>query len=478
MHFTISGEVHACCQNGAYQFGDVRTDTLGEIWAGVQRHSMASALAGGVYPVGCEGCAVEHALGNRAATPAPPFDRFPLDDPEWPRQLEFTLSNRCNLACVQCNGDNSSTIRSKREGRPPLPMPYGDRFFEELVPFLDHVEVCAFLGGEPFLTPQAKRVWDLLIERGRSPVVQVTTNATVWNDQVERYLLGLRMDIALSIDGATAGTYEAIREGASYDRVVEIRDRMLAAARTYGGRVHLNYCLLRANWHEVGSILRQADELDVDANIIPVWAPPEHSLFTLPRAELGEVVEALDAESEVVGPTLGRNRPVWDATVGLLADHLARLGSVRSRDAGRARVAEEHSRRADLVAEQLKAELAAWAGRDCIDVRTRDGRVRAVQAPSWADPIRPETWVGIELGALPDAVAGERGSVTHGEQESDLVTTDGADVLVVRSASTLTSPDGEVSFRAVHISGVDRLFVAAAGSLAALGIARADAVEG
>jgi MoaA/NifB/PqqE/SkfB family radical SAM enzyme len=497
MHFTITGEVHACCQNGHDEFGDVRTDTLAEIWEGVQRRSMAAALAAGDYPVGCEGCAIEHGLGNRASTPAPPFDRFPEGAPIWPRQLEFTLSNRCNLACIQCNGDNSSTIRLRREGRPPLPMPYGDRFFEELVPFLDHVEVCAFLGGEPFLTPQARRVWDLLIEQGRSPRVEVTTNATIWSSKVEGYLRALKMNLALSIDGATAATYESIREGARYDRVVEVRDAMLATAGEYGGEVHLNFCLLRANWHEVGHFLRQADALGVPANIIPVWAPDEHSLFTLDREALSPIVATLVEESAVVRRELDRNRPAWDTVLRVLTDQLDRLGSDRSRDATRAQLAadrrradeeakqraeearqraaeeearremERHRHRVEQAVGSIEAELAEWGSGECIEVRTMGDRIEGVDVPTWAEPLDPSGWIGLDLDAISGALAQGLEPAVSSETETEFV--DGLEgFVVIRASSTLPTPAGVVGFRAIHIPSVERMLIAATGPVDAL----------
>ncbi|MBL8774572.1 MAG: SPASM domain-containing protein, partial [Acidimicrobiales bacterium] len=128
MHFSVAGNVHACCANGTYSYGDATMKPLVDIWEGARRRAMADDLSNGHYPVGCEGCAIEHGLGNRRSTPASAYDDYLEGSPAWPRQLEFTLSNRCNLACIQCNGDNSSTIRAQREGRPPMPMPYGDGF--------------------------------------------------------------------------------------------------------------------------------------------------------------------------------------------------------------------------------------------------------------------------------------------------------------------------------------------------------------
>ena len=312
MHFTITGEVHACCQNGAYEFGDVRSQSLDEIWDGSARRAMAAALDGGQYPLGCEGCVVEHALGNRAVTPAPPFDRFAPGDHRWPRQLEFTLSNRCNLACLHCNGDNSSTIRSKRENRPPLPVVYEDRFFEELEPFLDHVEVCAFLGGEPFLTPEAFRVWDMLTALERPPIVQVTTNATVWSERIERLVRSCgwtspsrstaqRGRPTRRSGWAVAGTASPRSETACSQSPVSTAVAPTSTSACCG--------TTGTNW---GCSWRNGDQLDVDVNVIPVWGPAEHSVFALDRSELGPLVSDLRRESPQRA-SLGRNRAAWRA---------------------------------------------------------------------------------------------------------------------------------------------------------------------
>lgn len=439
MHFSLAGEVHACCQNGDYSYGNVNEQRLREIWVGTLRRAMADDLAVGRYPAGCELCEVEHALGNRAATPAQAFDQFAPGPAIWPRQLEFTLSNRCNLECVQCNGDNSSTIRAKREGRPPMPMPYTDDFFAQLPPFLAHAEVVSFLGGEPFLAPEAKRVWELLLAGDNRPVVRVTTNGTVWTDAVERVVYGLGMDVAVSIDGATAASYEAIRLGARYDRVIENRDRFLAACRSYGGILHLNYCLMRANWHEVGRFLAEADALDVDANVIPVFGPPEHSLFSLEQPELAPIVERLEAEGEALAPQLGRNRGQWDATLTRLREQLrtadfparrqAQLVQIRSREAQRrdlltgvarslgARLAAERRRWAEALLATELDDLAAWSGREPLDVAFVADRITAVAAPDWAAVLGADGWAGLDIAELGPVTAARLGAVELGPVE-------------------------------------------------------------
>lgn len=485
MHFSLAGHVHACCQNGAYSFGDIAETPLIDIWRGLLRRTMATDLADGRYPVGCELCEVEHALGNRDSTPAQEFDAYSDEVAVWPRKLEFTLSNRCNLACVQCNGDNSSTIRAKREARPPMPMPYQDGFFEQLPPFLEHLEVASFLGGEPFLAPEAKRVWDLLLECDPKPVVRVTTNATVWSEAIERYVYGLEMHLAVSIDGATKDTYEAIRVGADFERVIEIRDRMLEASRSYGGVFHLNYCLLRANWHEVGRFLLEADGLDVDANIIPVFGPSEHSVFTLPPDRLAPIVESLRAEDGGLRERLGRNRSTWDDVVRMLGDQLDRIESDASREtlltgirsravlqldaahrqaAARHEVAQNHAAEALAVARRrlseplaaaAEADLLAWAGQHGIEVSVESDVVTAVRAPVWAVPLQAEEWVGAGIELIASAVSARVGPVDY----SDLTDISEGEGLVLVNDSVLTSSNGLHHFRTIYAPFLGRMTI-------------------
>lgn len=471
MHFGLQGHVHACCQNGAYSFGAVSERSLAEIWAGTRRRAMASALASGEYPHGCERCEVEHGLGLRAATPAVAFDEFAdavrLDPaPAWPRQLEFTLSNRCNLACVQCNGENSSTIRAQREGLPPLPAAYGQGFFDQLPPFLEHAEVVSFLGGEPFLAPEARRVLDLLLAGDNRPVVRVTTNATVWSDAIERSVRELRMHVAMSIDGATAETYEAIRVGARYDRVVAIRDQILAIAASTGSYVHLNYCLLRANWHEVGAFCAQADALDIDANVIAVHEPLEHSLFSLELDDLEPVVAALEEEDRWRRQTLTRNRDRWVAVLAMVRqqrDLLAandpaetRVGRIRRTHA----VADRRSRASGLW-DAAEAELRAWGRGTCIEVATEGLVVARVDAPEWALPLAPDRWVGTSVDALSRTVADGLGQIEPGGVRDR----SGGDGLVLESDNVLVADGRRHRFRTLFAPELGRMLIAIADPL-------------
>ena len=320
MYFDQFGKVRACCQNTGTYLGDVRTQTLREIWESADAERMRAALEHDSYDEGCSFCAWQSLEGNDDIVFARFFD--PLEPrerrPRWPRKMEFSLTNTCNLACVMCNGDWSSTIRAKRERREPIPASYGDAFFEQLQEFLPHLEEASFLGGEPFLGTEPQRVMELLADLHRPPRVTVTTNGTIYTNRVRRILEQLAPHIVVSIDGATPETYDAVRVGAHLPDVLANLDRYREVLGP--GKVSITHCLMTHNWHEFFDLLQIAEERDLIVGVNVVRLPTSSSLYQLPLAELREVVGTLQATdvSTLTGPRLS----IWEGHVGALANRL------------------------------------------------------------------------------------------------------------------------------------------------------------
>lgn len=419
LRFTPNGQVHACGLNVAHELGHVGQMTLREIWDGEEVARLRQALSDADYSLGCEACGSGFAVGRRLETHASEYDRFTQPaslSPEWPQRLEFGLSNTCNLQCVHCNGELSSAIRAQREGRPPLEPSYGDSFFEQLAPFLAHLEVATFIGGEPFLSRECRRVWDLMIESGIAPEVHVTTNGTIWNDRVDHYLRSLEMSVSLSMDGVTATSMESVRVGSDLRQVVANRARFLAATRSYGGELTLNFSLLPNNWQEFGPFLVEADRLGVPVYLCRVIDPPEFSPYHLHPVELRRIVDGLNEQDRVMAGALGMNRPLWDATLADLSAHLTRVQvdtvavTVRPR---------RRTRRPDPALRELSDAVGRWAGRPPLLLNVEQGRVNGTEQPGWSAFLEPSIWIGLDerriLTAIEQRLEVEFGPLTTDE---------------------------------------------------------------
>lgn len=422
MRFSPNGEVHVCCVNKYQVLGRVGSQTLREIWDGGPRRRIEAALAAGDYTLGCHECEREHVVGNRLRTHAEQFDRFAGRlDPRYPRRVEFALSNACNLQCVMCGGDLSSSIRAHRERLPPLRPAYGDEFFEQLDEFLPHLDVAVFIGGEPFLSREARRVWDRMIELELRCEVHVTTNGTIWNDAVEHYVRALRMNVAVSIDGLSAEVNDRIRVGSDVAQVLANRDRLHALTQETASAFVVNHCLLTENWRHLGTFLVDAERRDLPVHVIVVTAPMRYSLVDLPTDELAEVLAVLEAQDADVAPRLRRNAGAWSDTLDHLRGHLRR----RSDDATPVAVGapERRHRSADDVWEQLAADLVATTGRSTLALDEHEGVITAVEVPDWADALGAQAWTGLatrELFPLLSSVLGPAGEAEVTKPHPDI----------------------------------------------------------
>lgn len=319
------GNARVCCKNYTYLLGNVRDQSLKEIWTSRRMGLLRAALRRNNFDLGCEHCRWQIAEGNFANVFTRFFDEFPVPsetDP-WPAILEFYVSNTCNLECVQCNGEFSSAIRARRERLPALPRIYDERFFAELAEFLPHLRWAKFVGGEPFLSVETFRIWDMLMGAELAPHCHVNTNATIRNPRVERILEKIPFSFTVSMDGATKETFERIRVGADFDEVVANFRWFLDYARRRGTFVDLNFCLMRENWREFGQFLRFGDEHDCRVTVSQVVFPSTSSLYTLPAERLAPILEELESQDASVSASLGRNRDVWQQELAQLRNRLA-----------------------------------------------------------------------------------------------------------------------------------------------------------
>ncbi len=417
MDFAPEGNVHACCVNAAHPLGNVRFETLRQIWDGPRAQALRAAMVRHDFGLGCGSC--RHRLGLGTGEPdLAYYRRNPAPrDVAWPELMAFGLHNTCNLACVMCGGNLSSRLRTL-EGRPRLEPAYGDRFFDELAEFLPHLRRAEFRGGEPFLVREHFRIWDLIVAMGLDLEVQVTTNGTVWNDRVEAVLDAIPMQVTFSMDGATAATNEAVRVGTDHAAALANLERFAAYARERGTRLDLSFCVLQHNWRELADLLALADGLGVEAHPQLVL-DPAHGLQRLPTPELTAVTVVLERQVAELDLALPINREAGVKLVGWLEAELRQRSAPRTlrlwEPPGPGTVA--HARVTRGAARELavspgtdrRAALAAWSTSGTVGEVVTDAGDRVVAAdlgavlPAGAGPL-PEL-LGLDFATALQALA-------------------------------------------------------------------------
>lgn len=309
LYFGRDGIVSACCYSRSAPIGSYPQQTIAEIWNSAQAEGMRRALRQNKLPEGCELCAdklrahnftqlVAQTYDDLARPPRPNTtlnrikDRiFPKNGQRWPQQMEFELSNKCNLACAMCSGFFSSTIRASREKLPPLPEIYDDAFVEQLRPFLPHLQRAKFLGGEPFLIDVYYKIWDALIEVNPDCKISITTNGTVFNKTVQRILERLNCQVIISLDSVHKATYEQIRVNAKMERTLENVESFVQISKRKNRALCIAICPMKSNWQEIPDLVQFANARGISINFNIVVFPSEQSLQSLSRAKKKEIAE-------------------------------------------------------------------------------------------------------------------------------------------------------------------------------------------
>src|SRR5512138_1190406 len=148
--------------------------------------------------------------------------------PPLPDALQLEVTSACNLRCAMC------LVRY----RPPVnkitgAMPVAT--FRALVDDLPGLRQLTLQGlGEPLLAPDLLPMVRYAKERGVR--VGFNSNATLLSRRRAEELVDAGLDwLHVSLDGADAATFEAIRDGASFQTVVGNLAGLVEAKQASGG---------------------------------------------------------------------------------------------------------------------------------------------------------------------------------------------------------------------------------------------------
>jgi radical SAM protein with 4Fe4S-binding SPASM domain len=179
--------------------------------------------------------------------------------PPLPREIQVEVTGACNLACAMCLVRYRPKL-GRREGAMCL------HTFQGIVDELPELEKITLQGlGEPLLAPDLFAMIEYASARGIR--MGFNTNATLLTKaRGERLIRAGLHWLHVSLDGATAETYESIRDGSDFARVARNVQAFTAAMRRLGAarpRVSLVFVAMRRNLDELPDVVRLADEWGV-----------------------------------------------------------------------------------------------------------------------------------------------------------------------------------------------------------------------
>ena len=191
---------------------------------------------------------VYHTVGGRVAK------RLGLKrTPFLPTSIDVEPIDTCNFACDHCQVTHwtRKTTRLTTE-----------RFISILrqLPMLRQIKLQGM--GEPLLNRHLIE----MLERGEmGRAIFVVTNGSVYTENIAQKFSSLRgTTIIISMDGATAETFEAIRVNGNFQKVVDNVADMVRRRRGVWPGIELRSVVTLRNAHELPDLVRLAKRLGVD----------------------------------------------------------------------------------------------------------------------------------------------------------------------------------------------------------------------
>ncbi len=190
--------------------------------------------------------------------------RWLLEDtavPSMPQCISLQNTTQCNLHCPHCQIHGLNQRYDPRLNT--MPFELLKRVAREALPAAEYFTLS--LVGEPLASPHLEKT---LLELGQYGArLDLITNATLLTRKLLLLLLPMSGKIQISIDGATEFTFEAIRLGSKFRKVLrnvslltKIAEMMPPESRP---RITFSYTIMGSNIRELPEIVRLAGLLNV-----------------------------------------------------------------------------------------------------------------------------------------------------------------------------------------------------------------------
>ena len=165
-----------------------------------------------------------------------------------PRYLTIVISDRCNIDCPHCyqskTGDN--LLQDSEIGLALR------REFSALYPYLSTLRI---QGGEVFAIKGFRELVEDVVATADRPLISISTNGTLIDqDWAERIIQTPFQSVTISFDGGTQSTFEKLRRGARFSKVIENVTRLQELKKSIGSSfptLDAFFVLMRSNYREI-----------------------------------------------------------------------------------------------------------------------------------------------------------------------------------------------------------------------------------
>lgn len=289
------GNFKICCHNNTYILGKYPEQSIDDIWFGNKRKAIIQEFLDQKIPESCKHC-IEKGININSPDSKIHYSRenkIPSFN-NYPHQIEFLLSNKCNLDCIMCADNISSSsnnIHPKSSLRNKKTIIFDTLFIEQLKPYLKKVKYSVFSGGEPFLIPIYEKIWEIISKKNPTSTIYVQTNGTILNDKIKEMLSKYRLNIGISIDSLQKNTYETIRRNAHFEKTLSNLNYFIEHSKSIHNNMTMMFTPMTINAIEVPNIISFCNSKEINFSLSILEWPVHLAIWSLPSAEINQILK-------------------------------------------------------------------------------------------------------------------------------------------------------------------------------------------
>ena len=182
--------------------------------------------------------------------------------PDTLSSISLDISSKCNLKCKMCSLEKwYPKERSKTMSLDTI------MTLKSVLPYVTHVSLQC--NCEPLLNKDIIGIIEWIMNQNNNIEISMVTNGTLLNKALCTGLLksGIKK-ICISLDGATARTYENIRRGSNFQTVINnIKELIFQKDSSINSNlinIELIAVAMKENLHELTDILRLANDFNIN----------------------------------------------------------------------------------------------------------------------------------------------------------------------------------------------------------------------
>jgi len=134
-----------------------------------------------------------------------------------PFRASIEISRNCDLKCIMCPRSQRAEYREHHPEYDMAPELFQE-IAREIFPHLEEAHLQGF--GETVISPHWMRILELCRPFAETTRFSLVTNLNRKDDEMWREMVRMGFAIVFSCDGATPGTFEAIRRGSRFERIL------------------------------------------------------------------------------------------------------------------------------------------------------------------------------------------------------------------------------------------------------------------